>query len=157
MPMAAKRSYTKPIASPDRFWKPHAGHTRRPFFALAEIETSVRRQAEGKTPLVISPLALEAVRRIDAVFAIERTIDSQGADERRRIRQERSAPLVVELEAWMRDARAKLSRGNDVARAIDYMLKRWPSFTRFHDDGRVCQTNNAAERALRGIALGRKS
>ena len=132
-------------------------HARRPFFALADIEASARRKAEGKMPAPISPLALEAVRRIDALFAIERTINNQSADERRRIRQERSAPLVVELEAWMRDARAKLSRGNDVARAMDYMLKRWPSFTRFLDDGRVCLTNNAAERALRGIALGRKS
>ncbi len=57
----------------------------------------------------------------------------------------------------MREVRPKLSRGHDLAKAIDYMLKRWPSFTRFLDDGRVCLTNNAAERALRGIALGRKS
>ena len=57
----------------------------------------------------------------------------------------------------MREERAKLSRGSDVAKAMDYMLKRWPAFTRFLDDGRVCLTNNAAERALRGIALGRKA
>ena len=57
----------------------------------------------------------------------------------------------------MREQRAKLSRGNDVAKAMDYMLKRWPAFTRFLDDGRICLSNNAAERALRGIALGRKS
>ena len=57
----------------------------------------------------------------------------------------------------MREQRAKLSRGNDAAKAMDYMLKRWPSFTRFLDDGRICLSNNAAERALRGIALGRKS
>jgi transposase len=57
----------------------------------------------------------------------------------------------------MREERAKLSRGNDIAKAMDYMLKRWPSFARFLDDGRICLTNNAAERALRGIALGRKS
>ena len=73
------------------------------------------------------------------------------------MRQELSAPLVAELEAWMREERPKLSRGSDVAKAMDYMLKRWPAFTRFLDDGRVCLTNNAAERALRGIALGRKS
>jgi hypothetical protein len=53
--------------------------------------------------------------------------------------------------------RGKLSRGNDVAKAMDYMLKRWGAFSRFLDDGRICLTNNAAERALRGIALGRKS
>ena len=57
----------------------------------------------------------------------------------------------------MREQRAKLSRGNDVANAMEYMLKRWTAFTRFLDDGRICLSNNAAERALRGIALGRKS
>ena len=57
----------------------------------------------------------------------------------------------------MREQLAKLSRGNDLAKAIDYMLKRWIAFTRFLDDGRMCLSNNAAERGLRGIALGRKS
>src|SRR5207245_11806620 len=67
------------------------------------------------------------------------------------------APLVANLEAWMREQRAKLSRGNDVAKAMDYMLKRWSAFTGFLDDGRICLSNNAAERGVRGIALGRKS
>ena len=124
---------------------------------MADIEASARRKAEGKTPPVISPIALEVVRRIDALFDIERTINGRTADERRRVRQEKSAPLIAELERWMREERAKLSRGNDIAKAMDYMLKRWPSFARFLDDGRVCLTNNAAERALSGIALGRKS
>ena len=61
------------------------------------------------------------------------------------------------LEIWMRAERAKLSRHADVAKAIDYMLTRWPAFTSFLDDGRICLTNNAAERALRGLALGRKA
>ena len=132
-------------------------HARRPFFVLADLEASARRKAEGKTPLVISPIALEVVRRIDGLFEIERTIVGLTAEERRHIRQERSAPLVADLESWMREKRAVLSRGNDLAKAMDYMLKRWPSFTRFLEDGRICLTNNAAERALRGIALGRKS
>ena len=132
-------------------------HARRPFFALADIDAGARRKAEGKTPPVISPLALEAVQRIDALFEIERSINGRSADERRSVRQEMSAPLVTDLEAWMRKERAKLSRGSDVAKAMDYMLKRWPSFTRFLDDGRICLSNNAAERGLRGIALGRKS
>ena len=132
-------------------------HARRPFFALADIEASARRKAEGKMPAPISPLALEAVRRMDQLFGIERGINGRSADERRAIRQELSAPLIADLEAWMRAERPKLPRGNDVAKAMDYMLKRWPSFTRFLDDGRVCLTNNAAERGLRGIALGRKS
>jgi transposase len=68
-----------------------------------------------------------------------------------------SVPLVADLHQWLGEQRGKLARGNDVARAIDYLLKRWPAFTRFLDDGRVCVSNNAAERALRGIALGRRS
>jgi len=132
-------------------------HARRPFFIMADIAANARRKAEGKTPGVISPLALEAVRRIDALFEIERSINGQSAERRRAVRQEMSAPLVADLESWLREQRAKLSRGNDLARAMDYLLKRWPAFTRFLDDGRICLSNNAAERALRGIALGRKS
>jgi transposase len=132
-------------------------HARRPFFALADIEAKARREAEGKAPAPISPLALEAVRRIDALFEIERAINGCSAEERRAVRQELSRPLVDDLEAWMRKERPKLSRGSDLAKAMDYMLKRWPAFTRFLDDGRICLSNNAAERGLRGIALGRKS
>lgn len=132
-------------------------HARRPFFALADVEASARRKAEGKAPAPISPLAFEAVRRMDRLFEIERGIMGKSADERRAIRQELSAPLIADLEAWMRAERPKLPRGNDVAKAMDYMLKRWPAFTRFLDDGRICLSNNAAERGLRGIALGRKS
>jgi transposase len=132
-------------------------HARRPFFALADIEASARRKAEGKVPAPISPLALEIVQRMDRLFEIERGINGRSADERRAVRQEVSRPLIEDLEARMRAERPKLSRGNDLAKAMDYMLKRWPAFTRFLDDGRVCLSNNAAERGLRGIALGRKS
>jgi transposase len=132
-------------------------HARRPFFAMADLAENARRKAHGKTPGVISPCAMEAVRRIDALFEIERSINGQSAEQRRAVRQGLSAPLVADLESWMREQRAKLSRGNDVAKAIDYMLKRWTAFTRFLEDGRICLSNNAAERALRGIALGRKS
>jgi transposase len=132
-------------------------HARRNFFKLADIAESARRKAEGKNPLVISPLALEAVRRIDALFDIEREINGLKPEERLDARQERSAPLVADLEAWMRGHRARMSRHADVAEAMDYVLKRWIGFTRFLEDGQICLTNNAAERALRGIALGRKS
>jgi transposase len=132
-------------------------HARRPFFVMADLAENARRKVQGKKPAVISPLALEAVRRIDALFEIERGINGETPERRRAVRQELSAPLVADLETWMRDQRAKLSRRNDVAKAMDYMLKRWSSFTRFLDDGRICLSNNAAERALRGIALGRKS
>jgi transposase len=132
-------------------------HARRRFFILADVAANARRKAQGKTASPISPLALEAVRRIDALFDIERSINGQSAEQRRAVRQELSAPLVADLEQWLREQRPKLSRGNDLAKAMDYMLKRWPAFTRFLDDGRICLSNNAAERALRGIALGRKS
>jgi transposase len=132
-------------------------HARRPFFALADIEASARRKAEGKVPAPISPLALEVVQRMDRLFEIERGINGKSADERRAVRATMSRSLVDELEARMRAERPKLSRGSDLAKAMDYMLKRWPAFTRFLDDGRICLSNNAAERGLRGIALGRKS
>jgi hypothetical protein len=129
-------------------------HARRKLFVLADIAANARR---GKNAPPISPLALEAVHRIDALFDIERSINGQSAEQRRAVRQELSTPLVADLEEWLREQRPNLSRGNDLAKAMDYMLKRWPAFTRFLDDGRICLSNNAAERALRGIALGRKS
>jgi transposase len=132
-------------------------HARRPFFVLADIAANARRKAQGKTTAVISPLALEAVRRIDALFDIERSINGESAERRRAVRQELSAPLIADLEVWLREQRAKLSRGNDLAKAMDYLLRRWPAFTRFLEDGRVCLSNNAAERAMRGVALGRRS
>jgi transposase len=132
-------------------------HARRPFFAMADLDENARRKAAGKKEIVISPMAIEIVRRIDALFAIERGVGGQSAEQRRDIRQKLSAPLVADLEVYMREQCAKLSRGHDLAKAMNYMLRRWPSFTRFLDDGRVCLSNNAAERALRGIALGRKS
>ena len=73
------------------------------------------------------------------------------------MRQELAAPLVAELEMWLREQRAALSRHTPVAKAINDMLGDWTAFTRFLADGRICLTNNAAERSLRGIALGRKS
>ena len=132
-------------------------HARRPFFVMADLAENARRKVQGKKPAVISPLALEAVRRIDALFEIERTINGQSTERRQAVRQELSAPLVTDMETWMRAQRAKLSRRNDVAKAMDYMLKRWKAFTRFLEDGRICLSNNAAERGVRGIALGRKS
>ncbi|MEB8492542.1 IS66 family transposase, partial [Acidithiobacillus ferriphilus] len=132
-------------------------HGRRKFFELADIARNAKRRAQGKTPAFVAPMALAAVQRIDALFEIERGINGQLPAERLAARQQLSAPLVTELESWMRAERAKLSRHNDVAKAMDYMLNRWSAFTRFLTDGRICLTNNAAERALRTLALGRKS
>ena len=118
-------------------------HGRRHFFELADLRKA--------------PLAVEAVRRIDELFAIERTINGLSTNDRVAARQRESKPIVADLEQWMRTERARLSRHAETAKAIDYMLTRWPAFARFLDDGRICMTNNAAERALRGIALGRRA
>jgi transposase len=128
-------------------------HARRKFFELADIASTAR----GKSKPKISPIAFEAVQKIDAIFMLERSINGLTPRERLTARRSDIAPLVDDLMSWMRQERAKLSRHNDVAKAMDYMLKRIDAFARFLDDGRICMSNNAAERALRGIALGRKS
>jgi len=132
-------------------------HARRPFFAMADIEENARRKSAGKKEIALSPIAIEIVRRIDALFEIERSINGNGAEERLAMRRTLSRPLVDDLHAYMHAQVAKLSRGHDLAKAINYILKRWAAFTLFLEDGRVCLSNNAAERGLRGIALGRKS
>jgi transposase len=127
-------------------------HGRRRFFVLAEIGL----KAGGRMPAV-APLAVEALKRIDAIFDAERALNGGSAGDRLAARRATVAPLVADLETWMRTERGKLSRHAEVAKAMDYMLRRWPAFTRFLEDGRICVSNNAAERSLRGIALGRKS
>jgi transposase len=116
-----------------------------------------RRKLYELARLAKMPVAIEAVRRIDELFAIEREINGLPPEQRVRVRRERSKPLVEELERWLRAERRKLSSKNPLAKAIDYSLKRWSTFTRFLDDGRICMTNNAAERAVRGIAVGRRN
>ena len=118
-------------------------HARRKFFDLARINKA--------------PIAVEAVERIDALFAIEREINGKAPHERKRVRNECSRPLVIALETWLREQRRKLSARNEIAKAIQYSLNRWTALTRFLDDGRLCMSNNAAERALRGIAVGRRN
>jgi transposase len=132
-------------------------HARRPFFAMADIEENARRKASGKKEIALSPIAIEIVRRIDALFEIERSINGKSAEERLAVRRMLSRPLVDDLGLYMRAQFERLARGHDLAKAIKYVLKRWAGFTLFLEDGRVCLSNNAAERGLRGIALGRKS
>jgi transposase len=132
-------------------------HARRKFFELADVTAAARKKSRGERGGMIYPIALEAVQRLDALFDIERTINGRSTAQRLALRQELSAPLMVELHAWLTAQRAKLSRGHDLAKAINYMLRRWNAFTRFLDDGRICITNNAAERALRCVPLGRKA
>src|ERR1700733_7918794 len=81
-------------------------HARRPFFAMADIEENARRKAAGKKEIALSPIAIEVVRRIDALFEIERSINGKSAEERQAARQERSKPLIKELQAHMREQRA---------------------------------------------------
>ena len=131
-------------------------HARRKFFELADIKEKARKRKPAHD---ISPVALEAVNRIDAIFDVERTLNGLDAATRLEARQRLVRPLVEELHDWMLAERGTMSRHNPVAKAIAYMFKtdRWEAFTRFLDDGRICLTNNAAERALRGVARGRKS
>jgi transposase len=116
-------------------------HARRKFFDLARINKA--------------PIASEAVARIDALFAIEREINGLTPQQRVAVRTNRSRPLVMELESWLREQRARVSKNSETGRAIEYSLKRWAALTGFLDDGRLCMTNNAAERELR--AVGRKN
>jgi transposase len=118
-------------------------HARRKFFDLARINKA--------------PIAVEAVERIDVLFAIEREINGLPPHERAAVRHERSRPLVVALETWLREQRAKLSGQSETAKAIAYSLTRWAALTRFLDDGRLCMSNNAAEREIRAVAIGRKN
>jgi transposase len=118
-------------------------HARRGLFKLAEA---------GK-----APLAVEAVRRIDAIFDAERAINGASPEHRRAARQGHIAPMVTDLLDWMRASCKRMSPKAETARAMNYILARVDSFTRFLHDGRICLSNNAAERALRGIALGRRA
>ncbi len=97
------------------------------------------------------------IKRLDALFEIERGINGKTAAERRAVRQEKSKPLFDELHAWLLRERETLSRSSEVLKPMNYMLSRWDDFARFLDDGRICLTNNAAERALRGVAVGRRN
>src|SRR5665811_341672 len=92
-------------------------HARRPFFAMADIEENARRKAAGKKEIPLSPIAIEVVRRIDALFAIERSINGKSPQERIAVRRAESRPLVDDLKVYMREQAAKLSRGHDLVKA----------------------------------------
>ncbi len=145
-------------------------HARRKFFELADIKATARKGK--KIAEEISPVALDAIKRMDLIFEAERESEPSAAigprtmanglsaEVRQDARQPLVRPMVQELHDWMRAERARMSRHNPVAKAINYMFDedgRRDAFTRFLEDGRICLTNNAAERALRGIALGRKA
>src|SRR3984957_11690655 len=104
-----------------------------------------------------SPVAAEALERIGALYAIEKEIQGRSAEERRAIRDLRSRPLLGSLKQWLEKTLGKLSRKSDTAVAVRYALGRWEALLRYCDDGRLEIDNNAAERALRAVALGRKN
>jgi transposase len=118
-------------------------HARRPFYKEARLKGS--------------PLAREIVTRMDAIFAAERQIWGHNVHERQAFRQIHVAPLVADLEAHLRQQYGRISRKSDLAKAINYMTSRWESFARFLQDGRICMTNNAAERRVRTVAIGRRN
>src|SRR3954449_12036334 len=127
----------------DTAWVGYLVHARRKLYELAAVSKA--------------PIAAEAVRRIDRLFAIERDINGRPAAERLAAREERAKPLVGELEAWLRAQHARVSRKSETGKAIAYALNQWKALTRFLGDGRICLSNNAAERALRGVAVGRRN
>lgn len=118
-------------------------HVRRKFFDLHEAHAS--------------PIAAEALERIGALYVIEREIRGRPPDERQRERHARSRPLLISLQEWFKTLLMKLSRKSETAAAINYALGRWPALVRYCDDGLLEIDNNAAERALRAVALGRKN
>jgi hypothetical protein len=102
-----------------------------------------------------SPVAREALDRIGALYDIESRIAGQNADTRLAARQAHSKPKVEAFRAWAAQQVARIPAKGDLANAFRYALTRWPSFCLFLDDGRVAIDNNAAERALRPIGIGR--
>lgn len=118
-------------------------HARRKFFELHQAQSS--------------PIAAEALKRIGELYAIEAEIRGQAPEHRRQARQARAKPRLDELNAWLTEALALLSRKSALAEAIRYALTRWPALTRYVDDGLIEIDNNAAERALRTVAIGRKN
>jgi transposase len=118
-------------------------HVRRKFFDLDQAHAS--------------PVAKEAIKRIGELYAIEGEIRGRPPDERRAVRQERSRPLLESLRQWMESRLPELSRKSDTTAAIRYALGLWDALLRYIDDGRLEIDNNAAERALRTVALGRKN
>jgi transposase len=123
-------------------------HARRKFFDIHVLAEKNHQQ---------TPTAAAVIERIGALYAIEENIRGKPPDERRRIRQARSKPKLDELKQFIEASLAQVSRKSDLAEAIRYALTRWTALTRFIDDGRIEIDNNAAERALRCVALGRKN
>ena len=118
-------------------------HVRRHFYDLEQAHSS--------------PVAREALQRIGALYGVEEPIRGRPPDERRAVRQAQAKPLVDSLRQWFEATLSKLSRKSETTMAIRYSLSRWDALTRYLEDGHIEIDNNAAERSLRGVALGRKN
>jgi len=118
-------------------------HVRRKFYDLEQAHRS--------------PVAKEALERIAGLYAVESDINGRSPEERREVRNARSRPLLESLKQWLDETLGKLSRKSDTALAVRYALGRWDALVRYCDDGHLEIDNNAAERALRAVALGRKN
>ncbi|NUX54846.1 IS66 family transposase [Paraburkholderia youngii] len=99
----------------------------------------------------------EALERIGALYKIEEAIRGKPPDERRAYRQAHAKPLLDQLHTWLGEVLDTLSRKSDTSRAILYALNRWAALTRYCDDGRLEIDNLPVERALRGVAIGRRN
>ncbi len=104
-----------------------------------------------------SPIAREALDRIQTLYQIEESIRGRPAPDRQTERQARAGPLLTALHRWLLDTVKQIGRKSELAGVIHYALTRWSALTRYCDDGRIEIDNNAAERALRAVALGRKN
>jgi len=118
-------------------------HVRRRFYELA---------ASGP-----APIASEALERIARLYAVENDIRGHSAEERHAVRQDRSRPILNDLEPWLRAKLALISQKTRLAEAIRYALSRWDGLTLFVGDGRIEIDSNVVERAIRPIALNRKN
>ena len=124
---------------------------------LAFCWAHLRRRFYERAVAEVSPIANEALQRVAALYRIEADIRGCEPDKRRAVRQERSRPIVAELEPWLREKLALLSRKSKLAQAIRYGLSHWRGLTRFLDDGRIEIDSNTVERSIRPLALTRKN
>lgn len=134
-----------------------ARHGKPPLAAEVACWAHVRRKFFDFHQTTGSPLAREALERIGQLFAVEREIDGQPPDERQAVRQAKARPLLDALAAFLDAALTKISGKSDLAGAIRYARSRWQALGRYLDDGRLDISNNAAERAIRPLVLGRKN
>ena len=119
---------------------------------LGALEAQVLRSGKGA-----DPIAHEALERIPVLYAIEKTIRGLSADARRRVRQEKSKPLVMAFRPWLEQQLARVYGKAEIAEELRYGLNHWDGFTRFLDDGRIELDTNIVERGIRPITLNRKN